>query len=122
MEDGEKKLDKYYYDLYFPPLTGEENFTNSTVNYAGWGFLGGLSTGAYRSVMRGRPPLAGWPLSLLMGVGLAVAADAYRRGLLAYKEYTVRRAFYYMTLHPEDFPPPERIKFADYWDTWETNR
>jgi NADH dehydrogenase (ubiquinone) 1 subunit C2 len=26
--------------------------------------------------------------------------------------------YHYMTLHPEDFPPPEKIKFRDYLSTW----
>ncbi|XP_055616630.1 NADH dehydrogenase [ubiquinone] 1 subunit C2 [Toxorhynchites rutilus septentrionalis] len=70
----------------------------------------------------GRPFLSGIQRHVVATVGLAALAmmvDKWRNAYFAEKDATLR---HYIELHPEDFPTPERKKFAEVFEYWQPIR
>ncbi|XP_035780125.1 NADH dehydrogenase [ubiquinone] 1 subunit C2-like [Anopheles albimanus] len=83
-----------------------------------FGFLGAC----YVNYGTGRPLLSGIQkhIAAAIAVGtLATMANKWRDSYLAEKDATLR---HYIELHPEDFPTPERKKFADLLEYWQPIR
>ncbi|XP_069685164.1 NADH dehydrogenase [ubiquinone] 1 subunit C2 [Periplaneta americana] len=65
-----------------------------------------------------RPLLSGIQHHVLAGVGFGLAGyhlDQYRNDYLAERDAVLRN---YLERHPEDFPEPERKKFAEILKPW----
>jgi len=66
-----------------------------------------------------RKPLMSGVQRLVISTGAGVIVGAYlmeqRRIMLAEKDL---QFYHYMTLHPEDFAPRERVKYKDYLGEW----
>jgi len=80
-------------------------------------FLGG-GYGLFNNWMNMRPVITNAPRTALYGIigcGLGFAARKFRYYYTAEKDLMV---YHYMTLHPEDFQAPERVKYRDYLTAW----
>ncbi|KDR18848.1 NADH dehydrogenase [ubiquinone] 1 subunit C2 [Zootermopsis nevadensis] len=78
----------------------------------------GLVTVAHMRYNQGRPLLSGIQTYILTVVGCSVAGyqiHQYRDGVLAERDAVLRN---YLERHPEDFPDPERKKFAEILRPW----
>jgi len=51
----------------------------------------------------------------LIGLGIGLAGRNMMRTWQGEKDLMY---YQYMCLHPEDFPPPERVKYRDYLRSW----
>jgi len=78
----------------------------------------GVGTALIMNMVARRPNFAGVHRHVIMGtMGAAFGEWAYRVRMATAAEKDF--AFYhYMTLHPEDFPPPKKILFRDYLEPW----
>ncbi|XP_055587640.1 NADH dehydrogenase [ubiquinone] 1 subunit C2 [Uranotaenia lowii] len=86
------------------------------------GSLFGFAGACYVNFGSGRPVLSGIQKHIIaaLSVGFLVTqADKWRNQHLAEKDATLR---HYIELHPEDFPTPERKKFADVFEYWQPIR
>ncbi|EAT42520.1 AAEL005946-PA [Aedes aegypti] len=82
------------------------------------GFMGAC----YVNWGSGRPLFSGIQKHVVAAVGLgalALTMDKWRTQYFAEKDATLR---HYVELHPEDFPTPERKKFADVFESWQPIR
>uniref|UniRef100_A0A0A9WHA6 NADH dehydrogenase [ubiquinone] 1 subunit C2 n=1 Tax=Lygus hesperus TaxID=30085 RepID=A0A0A9WHA6_LYGHE len=78
----------------------------------------GVSGIAFHRYISRRPVMSGIQLHILFGVGGASIAQFFqmRRDRYNMDRDAVYR--HYIELHPEDFPPPERVKVGDVFTTW----
>ncbi|KAF6211126.1 hypothetical protein GE061_014244 [Apolygus lucorum] len=78
----------------------------------------GVSAVAFHRYISRRPVLSGIQLHILCGVGVAAVAQFFqiRRDNYNMDRDAVFR--HYIELHPEDFPPPTRVKVGDVFKTW----
>jgi len=101
---------------------GDKELTTQTSLSRAWlpFFCGAIPAGGIllNNAARKRPPYASlhWTVGFFIGGllgGIWLQNWKYRvqgeRDLLIW---------HYMTLHPEDFPPPERVKFRDVLKEW----
>uniref|UniRef100_A0A182N710 NADH dehydrogenase [ubiquinone] 1 subunit C2 n=1 Tax=Anopheles dirus TaxID=7168 RepID=A0A182N710_9DIPT len=83
-----------------------------------FGFLGAC----YVNYGTGRPALSGIQKHVAAALAVGAAAtmvEKWRNAHFAEKDATLR---HYIELHPEDFPTPERKKFADVLEYWQPIR
>ncbi|XP_058813279.1 NADH dehydrogenase [ubiquinone] 1 subunit C2-like [Topomyia yanbarensis] len=88
----------------------------------GAGSAFGFLAACYVNWGTGRPILSGIQKHIIAAVSLgalAMTVDKWRNQYLAEKDATLR---HYIELHPEDFPTPERKRFADVFEYWQPIR
>ncbi|ENN71052.1 hypothetical protein HUJ04_009699 [Dendroctonus ponderosae] len=88
--------------LYTPIVGGLLGFVS--VILANWAGKKPLMSGIQKHIV-----------GLSAGVGIGVLVDKYRNEHLAKRDAIFR---HYIELHPEDFPPYERVKIGDVFEPW----
>ncbi|KAI4504797.1 hypothetical protein M0802_000347 [Mischocyttarus mexicanus] len=78
--------------------------------------------GCLRNTALNRPAFSGIQVHIiaaLIGYGLTYKLSQYMYDQRARRDQMLR---HYVTLHPEDFPEPERKKWGEVFDEWVPNR
>lgn len=82
-------------------------------------FFGGA---CFRNKFLGKPPFAGLQVHIiaaLLGFVVTYKVSEYANNFFAKRDQMLR---HYVTLHPEDFPEPERKKWGEVFEKWTPNR
>ncbi|EEC03121.1 NADH dehydrogenase [ubiquinone] 1 subunit C2 [Ixodes scapularis] len=112
------ELPPYYANLFRP--TRDEEHRSITTKLWYWGFPAfiGIGTICVVNLSTRRPALSGIQKHLIAASIGAVTGEGLRR----YFMYSARERDallrHYILLHPEDFPEPERKKYADVFEPW----
>ncbi|XP_053698415.1 NADH dehydrogenase [ubiquinone] 1 subunit C2 [Sabethes cyaneus] len=88
----------------------------------GVGAVFGFAGACFVNFGTSRPIFSGIQKHIIAAVAASVIAttvDKWRNQYLAEKDATLR---HYIELHPEDFPAPERKKWADVFEYWQPIR
>ncbi|CAB3362603.1 Hypothetical predicted protein [Cloeon dipterum] len=93
-----------------------------SVLYKNWGIISGSFVGSIGALWYNwanrRPTLSGLPRSLIIVASLAGAGrllQDYRDKRLAQRDAVLR---HYISLHPEDFELPPRVKYSEVFGSW----
>jgi len=78
----------------------------------------GWATVLFNNMQSNKPLLAGahrYGIAAVIGVVIGMMGNKFR---LAYQVERDFQYYHYMTLHPEDFQPKERVKYKNYLTNW----
>lgn len=93
----------------------------SLVDLYGAPFAGltlGLGVQASWNFIRKRPMRSSIPLYLTWGLGTAAAFEGIHRAANIYFSRRDTMHKHYVLLHPEDFPPPPKVKIGELLEDW----